>query len=246
MIMLWVGVSALVASVLTFFSGFGLGTILLPVFALYFPIEIAIAATAVVHLVNNLTKLVLTIRQAHWQTVVRFGVPAVAAAFLGAMVLTWLPSNSVKPLVGFLIMLFGILEVMPRFQSWQFVSAHLPWGGVLSGFFGGLSGHQGALRSAFLISAGLSKEQFIATGVVVAVAVDVIRLTTYAWQMGGLAWLWPQHHQLGGLVLTGCVAAIAGAVLGQRLLKKATLPLLQVWVGVLLVLLGAALMLGWV
>lgn len=42
----------------------------------------------------------------------------------------------------------------------------LPLGGLLSGFFGGLSGNQGALRSAFLLKAGLSKEAFIATGTV--------------------------------------------------------------------------------
>jgi acyl-CoA reductase-like NAD-dependent aldehyde dehydrogenase len=42
---------------------------------------------------------------------------------------------------------------------------YLPVGGLLSGFFGGLSGHQGALRSVFLLRAGLTKESFIATGV---------------------------------------------------------------------------------
>ena len=45
---------ALAASCLTFFSGFGLGTILMPVFAIFFPLEIAIALTAVVHFLNNI------------------------------------------------------------------------------------------------------------------------------------------------------------------------------------------------
>ena len=48
--------AALLASVLTLISGFGLGTLLLPVFALFFPLEIAVALTAVVHLLNNLFK----------------------------------------------------------------------------------------------------------------------------------------------------------------------------------------------
>jgi hypothetical protein len=38
---------------------------------------------------------------------------------------------------------------------------------------------QRALRSAFLIRAGLSKEAFIATGVVVAAIIDVTRLGVY-------------------------------------------------------------------
>ncbi len=50
---------ALLASGLTLFSGFGLGTLLLPAFALFFPVEIAVAATAIVHLINNLFKLLL-------------------------------------------------------------------------------------------------------------------------------------------------------------------------------------------
>ena len=39
-------VVALVASLLTLISGFGLGTLLLPVFALFFPLELAVALTA--------------------------------------------------------------------------------------------------------------------------------------------------------------------------------------------------------
>lgn len=45
--------TALATSALTLFSGFGLGTILTPVFAIFFPIEVAIASTAVVHLSNE-------------------------------------------------------------------------------------------------------------------------------------------------------------------------------------------------
>jgi len=54
----WIIVSAcaLLASMLTLFSGFGLGTLLMPVVALFFPLEVAIALTAVVHLANNVFK----------------------------------------------------------------------------------------------------------------------------------------------------------------------------------------------
>ena len=50
---------AVLASGVTLFSGFGLGTVLMPAFALFFPVPVAIAATAVVHLANNLFKFVL-------------------------------------------------------------------------------------------------------------------------------------------------------------------------------------------
>src|SRR6187455_1018004 len=76
--------AALGASLLTLISGFGLGTLLLPVFALFFPLEVAILLTAVVHLLNNLFKLGLLWRGIHWPVVLRFGVPGIAGAYLGS------------------------------------------------------------------------------------------------------------------------------------------------------------------
>jgi uncharacterized protein len=59
------GVAVFVAG-LTLFPGFGLGTLLMPTFALFLPLAVAIAATAVVHFANNLFKLVLVGRKASW------------------------------------------------------------------------------------------------------------------------------------------------------------------------------------
>ncbi len=58
--------AAVIVAALTLFSGFGLGTILMPAFALFFPIEVAVAATAVVHLANNLFKVFLGPSSARW------------------------------------------------------------------------------------------------------------------------------------------------------------------------------------
>ena len=52
-----VGLAAVFVSGLTMFSGFGLGTLLMPVFAIFFPVETAVAATAVVHGANSLFKI---------------------------------------------------------------------------------------------------------------------------------------------------------------------------------------------
>ena len=73
---------ALLASALTLFSGFGLGTLLMPVLALLFPLPLAIAATAIVHLANNLFKLALVARHANWEIVGRFGVPREKTVYL--------------------------------------------------------------------------------------------------------------------------------------------------------------------
>ncbi|TMA50932.1 MAG: sulfite exporter TauE/SafE family protein, partial [Deltaproteobacteria bacterium] len=57
---------ALFVSALTLFSGFGLGKLLMPAFALFLPVPVAVSATAVVHFANNLFKLVLVGRKADW------------------------------------------------------------------------------------------------------------------------------------------------------------------------------------
>ena len=48
-----VAIVALLASALTLFSRFGLGMLLMPVVAIYFPVEIAIAIAAMVYFANN-------------------------------------------------------------------------------------------------------------------------------------------------------------------------------------------------
>lgn len=143
------------ASILTFFSGFGLGTILLPVFSILFPVELAVAMTAVVHFVNNLFKLFLIGKNAEPRIVLKFGLPAVFSAAIGAWFLTILPHIHV--VIGILMIFFALMELVPRLSNWTIEQKYLPLGGLLSGFFGGLSGHQGAFRSAFLLKAGLKK-----------------------------------------------------------------------------------------
>jgi hypothetical protein len=87
--------------------------------------------------------------------------------------------SAVKAVIGSLIVLFAPLKLSLRFQTMAFPPRRPPVGGALSGFFGGLSGNQGALRSAFLLKAGLSKEAFVATGVVSVVIGDAVRLMVY-------------------------------------------------------------------
>ena len=123
----------------------------------------------------------------------------------------------------------------------QFGKDKLAIGGALSGFFGGLSGNQGALRSAFLIKAGLSKEAFIGTAVVVSTFIDFTRLGVYATRF--------TKTGLGDnyiLIISATLAAIAGAFLGNKLLKKVTIRSLQIIVAIMLIVVSIALGAGWV
>lgn len=244
--------TALLASLLTFFSGFGLGTILLPVLALFFPIDIAIALTGIVHLLNNLFKLILVGKYAVLKVILKFGLPAMIAAYAGAELLLTLTEiepiasysigesvfyiTPVKLIIAILMITFSVVELLPKFKQLQFKENKLFIGGVLSGFFGGLSGHQGALRSAFLIKLGLSKESFIATGVMIACLIDFTRLSVYFNRFIGSG----VSDNLY-LLTSATLAAFVGAYFGNKLLKKVTLNFIQTFVAVMIMIIAIGL-----
>lgn len=247
--------AALIGSGLTLFSGFGLGTLLVPVFGLFFPIEMAILLTAIVHFLNNLFKLFLLGKSANLNVVLRFGIPAIIFAFLGAYVLSLLTDMQsltdyqignhtfeimpIKLIIGIVLLFFSLFEVVPSLTNLQFDKKYLPIGGILSGFFGGLSGNQGALRAAFLIRANLSKQSFIATGVVIACLVDISRLTVYSKQI-----LNNQTQFDYTLLILATLSAFIGAYFGNKLLKKVTLTTIQNIVTFMLVLFAVLLIMG--
>jgi len=250
---------AISVSCLTLFSGFGLGTLLMPAFALFFPLHIAIAATAVVHLLNNLFKIFLVGRDAHLKTVFRFGIPAAIGALIGSYILFLLYDMTpiagyilfkhlfllypIKLAIGILIVIFALFELIPKFENIQFDRKYISFGGLLSGFFGGISGMQGALRSAFLTRSDMPKEAFIGTNVVCAVIVDMSRLMVY-----GTAIFSVNYGQIPPatrhLVLITTLAAFIGAFIGKRLMKKVTITTVQRIVGTTLLLCGLAMSVG--
>jgi uncharacterized membrane protein YfcA len=246
------------ASGLTFFSGFGLGTILLPVFSIFFPISIAVAATAIVHLSNNIFKFLITFKSANWKIVAKFGVPATIASAFGALTLARLEMpfviNSwtkfglsgeitlIGLVIGSIIIGFSFFQLFSNFKNLTIDKKWLPLGGVFSGFFGGISGNQGALRSAFLIKTGISKEAFIATGVVIAVMVDISRLSVYSATLSNLSTFNPDNYS--SLLLAAIAGGIFGALAGKRFLPKVTFKWVQAIVAILLFFAGFGILVG--
>ena len=248
-----VGLVAFLASGLTLYSGFGLGTIVLPAFALFFPVPAAVAATGAVHLLNNLFKGGLVGRMADWSLVARFGLPAVPGAVIGALALASLSEAHVfrwsafghefapslaGVVIGSVMITFALLELQPWFQRLTAPAWAMPFGG----FFGGLTGQQGALRSMFLLKGGLDAKHSIATGVLIAILIDLSRLPTYvaSFSEGSL----PLSGRDGTLIAFGTLCAFAGAWLGTRYLQKATIEVVRMIVAGLMLLIGTGLILG--
>lgn len=213
--------------------------------------------TAIVHFANNLFKLGLTWKDAERSVVLRFGFPSFAGAIAGAVLLTGLSTLGVlfhywigesifivTPdglIIGLLLIFFALFDILPTAKRIEIHPKFLPYGGLLSGFFGGLSGHQGALRTTFLIRAGLSKEAFIATGVMIACIVDISRLSVY-FSMMSTAIFSTQSNLLVAAVLS----AFAGALAGNKLLKKMTIRSVERFVAAMIILFAVLLMAGMV
>lgn len=249
---------ALVASLLTFFSGFGLGTLLSPVLVLFFPIQLAIAGTAIVHFLNNGFKLALMYKHISWPVFIRFSIPAGLAAIAGAYTLILLGDldeltrytlfnneyvvTPIKLIVGLIFIVFSFSEISKKLKGLEISKRYLSLGGLISGFFGGLSGNQGAFRAAFLLKSGLDKKAFIATGVISACVVDFVRLSIY--------FLFIENtnielsNELMMAIGIATIAAFTGALLGRHYLEKITMRGIQVMVSVLMLLVGLSLAFG--
>lgn len=250
-----VGVLAFFASLMTFFSGFGLGTILTPIFAIYFPIENAIAMTAIVHLLNNLFKIYLVGKGANFKIVAYFGSMAILGSLVGAFTLSlftlwhqkitfslgsiYFNTGWTNIVIAALIISFVGIEYTSIKPLNPLTKGKLLIGGLISGFFGGLSGHQGALRSAFIVQSNISPAAFVGTNAVISFLVDLTRLGIYASFVINTTVL-----DSLDLISTAVFAALIGAIIGKLLLKKLKLNLLKNLVGFCLIVFSILLGLG--
>lgn len=91
----------------------------------------------------------------------------------------------------------------------------------------------------FLIKSGLTKEECVATGVILAVMVDIARLLVYGIDLSSHAEQvsWP-------LVASASLAAFVGAYFGAKMLQKITVRSIQIIVSALLMLVAVGLITG--
>ena len=228
----------LAASLITLFTGFGVGTVLMPALALFFDVKIAVFLAAIVHLCNNLARLWLYHASIEWRIIRRFGVISLGGALLGSFAQFYLASSWLKHGVGMFLLVYAVWQLLPQKPSLQLPDKLDIIGGFLSGLLGGLIGNQGAIRSLYLLHYGLEKKSLIASGALIAVIIDLTRIPVYAYD----------HRQYlveNAVLLTLIVAAsICGTLLGSKLLPKLSAALFQKIILFAVALLGAAMLFG--
>ena len=233
---------AFLASALTLLSGFGLGMMLSAAFFLFFPLDTAVALTAIVHLANNMLKFKLFKSHFDKKIILKFGIPAILFALFGSYLLTYISTLNnpvsifsfqllpLNALLGILMIIFAFYKPKPKdVNSPRF----LQYGGMLSGFFGGLAGHQGGIRSAFLSKLDLDKNVFIGSGVAIACMIDFSRIPIYF--LNGK--LNPAGENLE-LLFLATLFAFLGVFVGKKLMEKTTYTLIQQIVKILLTIQG--------
>lgn len=225
-------------SVVTLFTGFGVGTVLTPVMALYFDVKVAVFLAAIVHFFNNAARIYLYRDQVNRGVIRRFGAVSLAGAFLGSFAQIYIDSGWLKAGFGFFLVAFGLSQFAPAGAGLKFPRWLDPVGGFLSGLLGGLIGNQGAIRSLYLLNYGLEKREFIASAAIIAVVIDSTRIPVYVYTMR--QYLFDNL----GLIAAVVVSSILGTLLASRVLPQVSAELFRRIILVALMAMGALMLLG--
>lgn len=220
-----------VTSTLTLLTGFGVGTILTPTFALLYDVKTAVLLVSIVHLSNNLLKFGLFRRSLNLVVLRRFGIVSMVGALAGSLLQSSLQSHLVSIILGCFLVATGIFEFLPQ-NPFKIPRALDQTGGFLSGFLGGIIGNQGAIRSAYLLNYDLSKESFIGTGTAIAILIDLTRIPVY------LTYGTAMFETAGLRLLLVILIAFCGTFVGKGLLKHISLGRFRLVVASFLVLVG--------
>ena len=199
----------IIASCVGTMTGFGTSTIMVPVLLFFYPLPQTLLFVGIIHWFGNVWKLILFSKGFRWKLVLSFGVPGIAATYLGASLVFSISSAILSRILGtFLVCYVVYLFLKSSFRIKPSLSAGA-CGGALSGFLAGIFGIGGAVRGLFLTAFDLPKEVYIATAGAIALFIDTTRLITYL-QKGA---------RLEELLLWGLLLFVPASFLGARIAK---------------------------
>jgi uncharacterized membrane protein YfcA len=213
-------------------AGFGIGSLLTPVIAMATDAGLAVAAVSIPHAIGTTIRFCRFRRAVDWTIVRSFGVTSTAGGLSGALLNAYSSSRALEIVFGALLVLAGASQVTGFARRWR-LRGTLAWiGGALSGFFGGLVGNQGGIRTAAMLGFEVDKRRFVATTTAVALLIDAARVPVYvSLEPRALAGLWlPISIATAGVIL--------GTLFGEKVLARVPEHLFRTVVGTLLLLLG--------
>ena len=168
-----------IASALSAVTGFGTSTICIPILLFYFPLPHVLLFIGIIHFAGAAWRLILFRTGFVREFLLLFSIPAMVASYVGARASFLIEPGIASKLLGlFLVMYVGFYLCYPTYKVQQTKTLSVT-SGSLSGFFAGIFGLGGAIRSTFLHAFRLPKLQYLFTTNAIAVCIDAVRLTTY-------------------------------------------------------------------
>jgi len=221
------------------------------VFAIFFPIEVAIVLVAALHLLHYSFRFFLVFKDACIKHVLFFIITAGPAAWIGARLLKDLPEYQfeyniglggvgiVGLVIGFLLLSFSIFYEAQFFGKYLMHKWTLPPIGFIVGFIAGLSGLQSLLRNRALQNMDLSANQIWATGLGIGVLIDMSRITAYI----GIVHEQKDNFEIQSIIIAFAFALL-GIFIGNSLWMKSANTGVQKITRIAIALAGIAMMMG--
>jgi hypothetical protein len=227
----------LIAATVGTITGFGTSTLMIPVLAIFFPPVEAIFLVAIIHWFGDIWKVILFRKGFNRRLLVLFGITGLATSYLGAFISLGANEEIFLRVLGASLSAYAIFLVFEskfKIPAGNFTALS---GGALSGFFAGMFGIGGAIRSAFLSAFNLPKAVYIATAGAIGLLVDSTRIITY---FAGGATL-PQELWLGLFLFIP--ASFVGAQIAKRIVDRIPQQSFRIVVAIFLLLIGLKLLL---
>ena len=212
MVSLLFWIAAFFSEILGTIAGFGSSTIFLPLALFFFDFRTALILVAILHISGNISRLAFFRKGMNKRLLFVFGIPSVLLTVAGALLVNYMPQDLLKFILGLFLIIFVFISWNENF-SVKPTNRNSIIGAGLSGFFAGLIGTGGALRSAFLTSFKLEKSAYIATAASISIIVDVTRIPIY-FASGFL------DRDLIYLIPILFVIAVAGSFAGKNIVNK--------------------------
>ena len=176
---IYIALLTILASGIGTLTGFGTSTIMVPVLLFFLPLPQTLLLVGIIHWFGDIWKIVFFKKGFNWKLILTFGIPGIAASYLGASIIFSVSQKLLSQILGgFLVTYVLFLFFKPRFKIPKSTISALS-GGSLSGFFAGIFGVGGAVRGVFLSAFDLPKAVYISTAGAIALFIDLTRITTY-------------------------------------------------------------------
>lgn len=225
------------ASIIGTTSGFGLSTIMIPILTLWIPPLETLFLVGIIHWFGSFWKLTLFRSGIRWNLILLFGLAGFLTSYLGASLTLSASSETLLRALGGFLILYAIFLFFQQNFKIRPANTNAVLGGSLSGFFAGVFGIGGAIRTMFLTTFNLPKEVFIATTGGIALIIDSTRLVTY---FSGGAEL-SKFHWIG--LIFFIPASFLGAQTAKRIVNRIPQQKFRTFIAVFLLLAGIKLIL---